>query len=132
MQEIIDFIEKNRVGALATSESGRARVRPFQFMFTEGGRFWFCTAGTKPVSSQLKAVPEAEFLATAGTAWLRLRGKVVFSADRAAKERILAENPMVKGIYGSADNPAFEAFYMEGAEAVLRDLSGGSPLQARF
>jgi uncharacterized pyridoxamine 5'-phosphate oxidase family protein len=132
MQEIMDFIGENKVGALATVEGGQARVRPFQLMFAEKGRFWFCTANTKPVFAQLKAKPEVEFLASQGSAWLRLRGKAVFSSDRAMKERILEENPMIKSIYGSADNPVFEVFALEGIEAELRDLSGRTPKKVRF
>lgn len=127
MREIVEFALKNRVGALATVEDGKARVRPFQLMFAEDGRFWFCTANTKEVFAQLKSGSETEYLASAGTAWLRIRGRAVFSGDRAVKERILEENPMVKGIYRSADNPAFEVFCLEAAAAELRDLAGGEP-----
>lgn len=132
MQEIMDFMGENRVGALATVEGGQARVRPFQLMLAENGRFWFCTANNKPVFAQLKAKPDVEFLASQGTTWLRLKGKAVFSSDRVIKERILAENPMVKSIYGSADNPVFEIFALEGSEAELRDFSGRAPKKVRF
>jgi uncharacterized pyridoxamine 5'-phosphate oxidase family protein len=132
MQEIMDFAGRNRVGALATVEGGKARVRPFQLMFAEGAKFWFCTANTKKVFAQLMAGAEIEFMASEGSAWLRLKGKAVFSQDRAVKERILSENPMIKGIYGSADNPVFETFYLAGEEAELRDLSGREPKIVRF
>jgi uncharacterized pyridoxamine 5'-phosphate oxidase family protein len=132
MKGINEFAMRIRVGALATVEGGGARVRPFQLMFVDGARYWFCTASDKPVSAQLKAAPEAEFLLCEGPAWLRIKGRAVFVDDRSAKERILAENPMVKGIYGSADNPVFEVFYLQGQEAELRDLVGTPPVSARF
>jgi uncharacterized pyridoxamine 5'-phosphate oxidase family protein len=132
MQEILDFATKNAVGALATVEGGKARVRPFQLMFAEGGRFWFCTANTKKVYAQLKACPETEYLASHGPAWLRIKGKAVFSSDRGIKERILGENPMIKGIYHSADNPVFEVFCLEAEVAELRDLAGREPKIVRF
>lgn len=66
-------------------------------------------------------VSSAEF------AWIRLSGKVVFLPDTAIKKEIVESSPLVKSIYGSAENPAFEIFYLDGAKAVIADFSGQPP-----
>lgn len=37
------------------------------------------------------------------------------------------KNPIVLGQYGTAGNPMFEVFYLEGAKAVIADFSGNPP-----
>ena len=60
--------------------------------------------------------------------WIRLSGKAVFVDDKAIKEAAL-ENPIVKGNYQTADNPAFEVFYLEDAHGVIADFSGNPPYE---
>jgi uncharacterized pyridoxamine 5'-phosphate oxidase family protein len=124
VNELMEMLEGSPVGALATVEGGIPRVRPFQFMFEEGGRLWFCTSNRKPVFAQLKEKAEVEFLATKGTAWARVAGKARFSDDRAAKERILAQSDLVRSVYKEAANPAFEVFAIEDWNATVSDFSG--------
>ena len=68
-----------------------------------------------------------KFIAPGGdyTQALALR-KAVFVDDKAIKEAAL-ENPIVKGNYQTADNPAFEVFYLEDAHGVIADFSGNPP-----
>ncbi|MBS4026182.1 MAG: pyridoxamine 5'-phosphate oxidase family protein [Clostridia bacterium] len=48
MQEIIDFLEANPIGCLASvDDEGRPHVRPWQFMFAQDGKLWFWTDNTK-------------------------------------------------------------------------------------
>ena len=60
--------------------------------------------------------------------WIRLSGKAVFVDDKAIKEAAL-ENPIVKGNYQTADNPAFEVFYLEDPYGVIADFSGNPPYE---
>ena len=39
MKEVLKFLKENVNGFLATVEEGKPRVRPFQFMLEEDGRF---------------------------------------------------------------------------------------------
>ena len=57
MQKVIDFLSANTTVFLATSDSGAARVRPFQFQFAENGRLWFCTARSKETFAQMQNDP---------------------------------------------------------------------------
>ena len=46
----------------------------------------------------------------------------------AVKEMCIA-NPIVKGQYQTADNPIFEAFYLENAHGLIADFSGNPPYE---
>jgi uncharacterized pyridoxamine 5'-phosphate oxidase family protein len=127
MNELMEMLRESPLGALATVDCGVPRVRPFQFMFEEGGKLWFCTSSKKPVYAQLKAMAEVEFLATKGSVWARIAGKARFSEDRMAKERILAQNDLVRSIYKEAANPDFEVFSIEDWTATVSDFSGRPP-----
>lgn len=127
MNAIVEFLEANIDGFLATLEAGEPRVRPYQFMLEDGGRLCFSTNNAKEVCKQLKANPAMEFsCANKVGGWLRLRGQVGFTNDLAVKERILAKSPVVKGIYKAADHPNFEVFYLEHGSAQIMAVPGAA------
>jgi uncharacterized pyridoxamine 5'-phosphate oxidase family protein len=125
MKEVIDFYTKNPVGCLATVENGKPRVRPFQFLFADSGKLYFCTANTKDVYRQLKANPAVEFVSTSPEyVFMRVSGEAKFSKDMAQKKRILDTFDMIRGIYKTPENPAFELFFVEHGSVKIADLSG--------
>lgn len=128
MKEVVEFLRVNPVQYLATvGRDGGAKCRPFMFMAAEAGKLWFCTNNRKDVYKDMQACPNVELsVASPAFAWLRLKGRAVFTDDRRIKE-ICMTNPIVKGQYDSADNPIFEVFYLEDAEAVISDFSGKPP-----
>lgn len=119
MKEIIEFLAKNPTGAFATVDNGKARVRPWAFMMENQGKLWFCTSNNKNVYKEMQANPNVEFASWQGFNILRLSGKVKFSQDIDMKAKILENNPGVKSIYKSPDNPIFEIFYLENGKATL-------------
>jgi len=129
MNAVTDFLTRSQVQYLATiGLDGNPKVRPFQFMLEEGGRLYFCTSNQKPVFKEMQKHPCVEFCASGENfSWLRLNGKVVFSRDLDVKARIQAASPIVKSIYKTPDNPAFEVFYLDGAVATIADFSGNPP-----
>jgi uncharacterized pyridoxamine 5'-phosphate oxidase family protein len=133
MQEVVNFLIENPMGFLATLENGEPRVRPWGFIFEEKGKFYFCTSSTKDVYRQLTANPSVEFSTRNDKfVWVRLRGKITFTEDLKIKEKILAQNDLVKSIYKSAGNPVFKAFYLDHGTAVIGDTSGQPPKQFTF
>lgn len=133
MNEAVKFLNENTNGFLATVEEGKPRVRPFQFMLEEEGKFFFCTANTKDVYKQLQATPYVEFSSSSPQfAWIRLSGEIKFSDDLKIKEKILENNGLVKSIYQRAENPIFEIFYIEHGVAVISDFSGQPPKKNEF
>lgn len=45
------------------------------------------------------------------------------------KKAAALENPLVKSIYKTADNPDFTVFYLEDAHGVITDFSGNTPFE---
>lgn len=128
MSKVSEFLAENPVQYLATvGRDGKAKCRPFMFSFEKDGKLWFNTGNFKDVYQDMQANPYVEFcVSSPDFQWIRISGKVVFVDDKAIKEAAL-ENPIVKNNYQTADNPAFEVFYLEGAHAVLADFSGNPP-----
>lgn len=128
MNEVVKFLTENPVQYLATvGRDGKAKCRPFMFLFEKDGRLWFCTNSTKDVYKDMQANPEVELTVSSPTyAWIRLHGAAVFENDMSVKERAM-ENPIVKGQYGEAANPIFEVFYIKEPHGVIADFSGNPP-----
>jgi uncharacterized pyridoxamine 5'-phosphate oxidase family protein len=107
---------------------GKPKVRPFGFMMVEGGRLYYCTNNTKDVFAQLQRRPDVEIcICTPQYQWIRLSGKVRFIDDPEMKSKVFNCSDMVKSMYKSAENPIFEAFYLDEARAVVYDFSGNPP-----
>ncbi|MDD3570366.1 MAG: pyridoxamine 5'-phosphate oxidase family protein [Lachnospiraceae bacterium] len=128
MKEVIEFLQKNPVQYLATiGRDEKAKCRPFMFCFEKEAKLWFCTNNTKDVYRDIQANPYIELsISNAEYAWIRLNGKAVFENNMDVKEGCMT-NPIVKGQYSTADNPIFEVFYLEDANAVIADFSGNPP-----
>lgn len=129
MKEVIQFLNDNAVQYFATvGLDGRPKVRPFQFMLEKEGRLYFCTSNMKEVYKELQNNSYVELVASSKEfAWMRLSGKGVFSNDLEIKATIIEANPLLKSIYQTAENPVFEIFYLEEAQAVIADFSGNPP-----
>ena len=133
MKEVVLFLYENPMGYLATVERGDPRVRPWGFMYEEGGKFYFCTNNTKEAYQQLTQTPFVEFSSVdQKMSWVRLRGKVTFTEDKKVKEKILEGNALVKSIYLTPDNPIFKAFFIEHGTAAIADFSGQPPKTFTF
>ena len=134
MSIVADFLTKSQVQYLATvGLDDKPKVRPFQFMLEEARRLYFCTSNQKPVFREMQKHPHVEFCASGENfSWLRLSGKVVFSKDLSLKAKIQDGNPLVKSIYKTPDNSAFEVFYLDGAVATVADFSGNPPQTFRL
>lgn len=133
MEEIIKLLKENQYGFLATVDNGKPRVRPFGFMFEEGGKLYFCTNSTKDVYKQLNALPYIEYSGTSkDMVTVRVSGEVIFCDDIDKKEKALNASEMVKRIYKSADNPIFKVFYIEHGTATILDFSGQLPRKVEF
>lgn len=133
MKEIVQFLKEHCAGFFATVEGDQPRVRPFQFQFEEEGKLFFCTGSTKDVSKQLHRNPQCEFCAQSPEfQWVRIRGAATFCPCREIKERMLDRNEFLKTIYGSADNPIFEVFFIEHGEAIHQELGPKPPRRVSF
>ncbi len=129
MKEVVDFLVKSQVQYFATvGIDGKPKVRPFQLMMEDGGKLYFCTSNQKNVFKEMQKQPFVELCASGENfSWLRLGGKVVFADDLALKAKVMEASPLVKTIYVSPNNPAFEVFYLADATATITDFSGNPP-----
>ena len=121
MQRVVEFLQANPVQYLATvGRDGKAKCRPFMFCLEKDG---------KDVYKDMQENPEIEVsIADAAFAWMRLHGKAVFEDNMEVKEACMG-NPIVKGQYGTADNPIFTVFYLEHPHGVIADFSGNPPYE---
>jgi uncharacterized pyridoxamine 5'-phosphate oxidase family protein len=128
MKEVIDFLNENRNGFMATVEEDKPRVRPWGFMFEENGRLYFCTSSAKDVYRQMVKNPHVEFsMMNSKNAWIRISGEIIFTEDTECKAKVLAASELVKSVYRTPDNPVFKVFYIGHGQAVMADFSGQPP-----
>lgn len=126
-----EMLTKYPNGVLATIDGAKVKTRVFQFLFCNGKKVYFCTANTKPVYAQLKANPYTSFCTCTPdfNPVMSVNGPVVFVNDLALKNRALDENPDIKGMYKSGDNPEFELFYIDAEEIETFDFAEGPQTQ---
>lgn len=127
---MIDYtaaLKENPNGVLATQDSGKVKTRVFQYLFSDGNKVYFCTSNEKPVYDQLKANPDVSFCTYPAdfTPVVSVNGKAIFVDNKALKTRALDENPGIKGIYNTPDNPVFELFYIEVEEVETFSFAEG-------
>jgi len=98
-------------------------VRPFGFVMEHDGRMYFSTNNQKDCYRQMKANPRVEFCGCLPEGWIRVSGKAVFDPDPEVKALALEHSSGLRSIYQSPDNPIFEVFYLQDAEAVYSGFS---------
>ncbi len=125
MKEILKYLKESGLQYMATTGlDGKPKVRPFQMMFEENGKIWYCTGNQKEVYKELMAHPYVEFCAseTKGMSWMRLSAQVHFVNDITIKEKVLAHSTLVRNIYKTAENPVLEVFYLKQMSAVIAEI----------
>ena len=122
-----EILKANPNGVFATLEGNKIKTRVFQYLFSDGKKVYFCTNSEKPVYKQLLANPNASFCTYSKNfnPVLSVNGKVVFVEDKVLKTRALDENPPIKGIYQTADNPIFKIFYIDVEEVETFSFAEG-------
>jgi len=127
MIDYVAILKANPNGVLATQDGRGVKTRVFQYLFADGKKVYFCTGSEKPVYAQLQANPNVSFCThpTDYSPVLSLNGHAVFVDDTALKTRTLDENPHIKGIFNSPDNPVFKMFYIDVAEIETFSFAEG-------
>lgn len=127
MIDYASVLTANPNGVLATQDNGKIKTRVFQYLFSDGNKVYFCTNNEKPVYKQIKENPYISFCTYPAdyAPVLSVNGKAVFVDDKALKTRALDENPGIKGIYNTPDNPVFELFYIDTEEVETFSFAEG-------
>lgn len=133
MKEIVTKLNESEIQYFSTiGLDGKPKVRPFQFMFEEEGKLWFCSSTEKEVYKELQENPYIELCTSLQEmTWMRLSAKVVFSDRLDIKEKVLTFSPLVKRIYKEACNPIFSVFYLTSGSAAICKI-GKPPVQYYF
>lgn len=120
-------LKANPNGVMATLDQGKAKTRVFQYLFSDGNKAYFCTSNEKPVFAQIKANPYVSFCTYPAdfAPVVSINGKAVFVGDMALKTRALDENPGIKGLYSTPENPTFELFYIDVEEVDTFSFAEG-------
>ena len=128
MINFADILKANPNGVFATLDGNKVKTRIFQYLFADGNKVYFCTSSQKPVYRQLMANPNVSFCTYPQNfaPVLSVNGKAIFVEDIALKTRALDENPPIKGIYQTADNPIFKIFYISVEEIETFSFAEGS------
>lgn len=127
MFDFASVLTANPVGVFATQEGNKPRTRVFQFLFADGNKVYFCTNSEKPVYKQLQENPNVSFCSFTQdfSPVLSVNGKVFFVEDVSLKKRALDENPSIKGIYQTHENPIFKLFFVEVEEVETFSFTDG-------
>ena len=122
-----EILKANPNGVLATQDGNKVKTRVFQYLFADGNKAYFCTNSEKPVYKQLQANPNVSFCTFPQNfaPVLSINGKAVFIEDMALKTKALDENPPIKGIYQTPDNPIFKIFYVDVEEVETFSFAEG-------
>lgn len=130
MSKAFDLLKEYGVFYVATVNGGKPAVRPFGAVMEYKGEIHIATANVKDVYKQLKADPCVQLAAwKAGTHdWIRITGKAEERNDKETKQAMLDACPVLKPIFGSADNPVYTTFAVTEAEAVLYTADGAEKL----
>jgi len=127
MINFAEILKTNPNGVMATQDGNKVKTRVFQYLFADGNKVYFCTNSEKPVYKQLQANPNVSFCTFPQnfSPVLSINGKAVFVDDLTLKTKALDENPPIKGIYKTPDNPIFKIFYVEVEEVETFSFTEG-------
>lgn len=130
MIDYLSIMEANPNGVLATKNGSGVRTRVFQYLFAVDNKPYFCTGASKQVCAQLKADPAVSFCTfpVDFAPVVCVSGSAVFLDDPDLKERLLEENPPIREIYKTPDNPELQLFYIEPSEVETFTFADGTQI----
>lgn len=130
MQAVIKLLKESSAVYLSTvSPEGKPKVRPFALLLERDGILFFCTSRKASAYQDLKIHPFTEIsVMSSEYNWTRISAKVIFSEDQEIKEIAIKGNERLQHLFGSADNPDFEIFFLTEGTATLHDFSD-NPVQ---
>lgn len=133
MHEVLNFLNETKIFFVATIEGNEPKVRPFGFVMDFQDKLYFCTSNQKNVYQQLKNNSNCEISAANDKGdWIRVKGKVVFDNNMDAKKKVFEIMPALANLYKGAEDPTFEVFYLDDAEATFASLTGTPPRTVKF
>ena len=130
MKEVLDFLKSCGTFYLATEEGDQPRVRPFGAVAEYEGRLYIVTNNKKNVFRQMLKNPKVEICGMYENKWIRVQGTAVPDSDRAAREKMIADNPILSQMY-TADDGLMEVLYIKDGAATISSFTE-KPKEIRF
>ncbi|MWV62260.1 hypothetical protein DCO58_05165 [Helicobacter saguini] len=117
LQEIMSFLESNRIQIFSTSVDNKPVSRPIGSAALCNGRIWYCMNNDKPMFKQLQDNPNV-CICVCGSdfSWIRIYARVVFSDDKLIKNMYM-QRP--NSSFKSVDDPRFSVFYLSEIRAEI-------------
>ncbi|MCC8088264.1 MAG: pyridoxamine 5'-phosphate oxidase family protein [Rikenellaceae bacterium] len=124
MKEIIEFLSNSPAFFVGTvGNDNKPKVRPFSFVMEWNGRLTFVTNKNKEVYKQLVGNPYVEICSYSPSGeWMRISGKVSFTQEKGALEKVFEVMPALKQFYGPESADIMICFYIESGEAQVYDM----------
>jgi len=130
MKNILTFLKECGTFYLATNEDNQPRVRPFGAVSEFEGKLYIVTNNKKNVFNQMIKNPKIEISGTIKDKWIRVEGTAVKDDNSNAKEKMLADNPVLSKMY-SADDEIMEVFYIKDGSATFYSFTE-EPKEIKF
>jgi len=122
-EEIIDFIEKNPLFFIATTDAGQPRVRGIMMYKTDDKGIIFTTGKNKDFYKQLQANPGVELCYYSNNVQVRITGTAVEADDDLAmKQEIVNARPFMKPWIEAAGYEVIALFRVCNCKATVWSL----------
>ncbi len=111
----LETIRRAKYPMLASVDpAGQPRVRPVSPVKTEGFTVWVASLRSSGKTAELEANPRVELCyLEGGHDHVRITGRAVLVEDRAERQLVWDENPLLRSFLKSIDNPEFMLYRVE-------------------
>lgn len=117
MKDIIEFLNNNKFGSLATNSYDKPDVRPFEMVYYCDQGMFFYTTKDSEVDKQLGENSNICFCATDQSYnYVKVSGSVIFSDKQEDKDKIVKNSKFAQEIFKSEDISKMKVFYLEHGE----------------
>ena len=120
MKNIIEFLNQNKFGNLATCTNNTPYTRPFELGFYCDRGMFFYTSCDEDLIKQLKTNPNICFCATdSNYNYVKINGSVVFSDDKSDKTKILEKSTFAKEVYNDSNMDKMQVFFLPHGNCMM-------------
>lgn len=120
MNKIIEFINQNKFGNLATCNNDKPDTRPFELAFHCDKGMFFYSSSEDELTNQLKQNPNICFCATdSNYNYVKVKGSVKFSEDNDDKSNILEKSKFAKNVFNDSNIDNMKVFFLSHGKCML-------------
>ena len=133
MKQIIEFLNKNKFGNLATCNNDKPYLRPFELVYYCDKGMFFYASTEEELINQLKINPNICFCATdSNYDYVKVSGSIKFSDDKEDKEKILEKSEFAKTVYNDSNINNMKVFFLPHAECMMHFHADNGVITDKF